>query len=294
MNCSSEIEGSQAPRLYRSFVDVAFGQKFVYAMLQKEIKTVLIATFKRDGHGHMRRVVMLVAEIVESLADSLLGEKYKPRILVDGQDEAGVVFRCELNELWEALDFGQTHVVAITQRNHRVTTPIKTFSSFFYETPEDLFGEERGEDYKYHAFLTSEGEKIRINEKTVVSIREISEKLSRAGINSWLDVEKIHVAIGKEIFSGCHSSKKVVIFLTKRYMEQLMDRESRAAQQFRYGMNFNSEDIIVVIIDPNLLDLDRWSGPVVEFNLLKVIHIDFSSRTRMMRNFGKLVRALRS
>ena len=170
----------------------------------------------------------------------------------------------------------------------------ETFSSFFYETPEDLFGEEKGEDYKYHAFLTSEGEKIRINEKTVVSIREISEKLSRAGINSWLDVEKIHVAIGKEIFSGCHSSKKVVIFLTKRYMEQLMDRESRAAQQFRYGMNFNSEDIIVVIIDPNLLDLDRWSGPVVEFNLLKVTHIDFSSRTRMMRNFGKLVRALRS
>ena len=107
-------------------------------------------------------------------------------------------------------------------------------------------------------------------------------------------MKKIHVAIGKEIFRGCHSSKKVVVLLTKRYMEQLRNRENKAAKQFRYGMNFNPEDIIDVIMDRHLLDLDRWSGPVVEFNLLKVIHIDFSSRTRMMRNFGKLVRALRS
>ena len=69
--------------------------------------------------------------------------------------------------------------------------------------------------------------------------------------------------------------------------------ENEVTKQFRYGMDFCREDIIVVIMEEALLNPKIWFGPVAEYKLEEVCRVDFSNTERMNKNFDKLVRTLK-
>ena len=122
-------------------------------------------------------------------------------------------------------------------------------------------------NYKYHAFLAHEwgiasrGHKIH---ELVVATKDEFEK---RGINTWIAENCINICAIKEMLRGLHSSRNVVVFPTRRYVERIVDTENDMAKQFRYGMNFLREDIIVVIMEEALRNSRTWFGVVAESKL---------------------------
>ena len=97
----------------------------------------------------------------------------------------------------------------------------------------------------------------------------------------------------KKILRGFRPSRKLVVFLTRRYMERLIDPENDVTKQFRYGMDIRREDIVVAIMEEALLKPSGWFGSVAESKLEEVCHIGFSNTIRMNKNFDELVRTLK-
>ena len=93
--------------------------------------------------------------------------------------------------------------------------------------------------------------------------------------------------------TGFHSSKKIVVFLTQRYMERVNDVENNVAKQFQYALDFPiRKHFIIAILERHLLDVENWFGPVVEHNLKKATLIDFSSAAKISENFNEFIREL--
>ena len=313
---SGQFEGSQPPRLFRNFADFAFGSRFIYSALQKKTKTIELSTMRKDGENHMRRAITFASDVVKRLVDSILGEAFVPTIFVQATGE-GEIFHCKLNDLWRAVENEKENVAAKSEKNMRVSVTTEAFSAFFrveldafqpairykgsnemVSMPKHIFSgqifqEIREKNHKYHAFLAHEWGTASRGHQTHEHVVAIKQKLDENGINTWIEEKNIHVCTMKEILRGFRSSRKVVVFLTRRYMERIMDPENNVTKQFRYGMNFRREDIIIVIMEEALLNSSSWFGPVVEYKLEEVCQIDFSNTTRMNKNLDKLVRTLK-
>ena len=313
---SGHFEGSQPPRLFRNFADFGFGSRFIYSALKKKTRTIELSTMRKDGDNHMRRVITFASEVVQRLIGSILGEAFGPTIFVQATKEDGIL-SCKLNDLWKAVENERKNVATISENGRRVSVTTETFSAFLREELElfqppvknkgdnrvvsmpkptsegKLFQEIRDKNYKYHAFLAHEWGTASRGHQTHEHVVAIKEELEMRGISTWIEEKNIHVCTMKEILKGFRSSRKVVVLLTRRYMERLTDPENEVTKQFRYGMDFRREDIIVVIMEKALLNPNVWFGPVAEFKLEEVCRIDFSNTTRMNQNFDKLVQILK-
>ena len=301
---SGQFEGSEEPRLYKNYADFGFGPNMVHCVLQKEIKTIHISTMQKNGEAHMRRVVTFASEVVLRLVDSLLGEKFSPRILVEAYDENRLVV-CELNNLWDVLKSKRKMIVVITQKGRKISVPLETFSAFYrnetdilrstgkYITDHKLCVELKeecsGKKYESYVFLVHEWGSASTGHETHNKVVAVKEKLSRKGINLWVHEAFADVDRLQELLTDSNLSKKVVIFLTRRYMERIMDSENDVAKQFPYWMNvFPKKDTIVIILEESMLNSEIWIGPITDCRSEDVCRFDFSTTTRMSRKFRQI------
>ena len=128
---SSQFEGSEPPRLFSNFADVSFGENWVYLVPEMKKRHILVSTRTSDGENHMRRVVTFVSEIVENLVKDILGERFRPAIMVVAKNEQKS--RCELSKLWQAIDQKRSNMEVITVKERRHKISIKLFSPFYRE-----------------------------------------------------------------------------------------------------------------------------------------------------------------
>ena len=306
---SGQFEGSESPRLYKNYADVGFGFNMGYSVLQRSTKTIRISTTQKDGENHMRRVISFVSRIVPGF-DRILGEKFKPRILVEAYEENEIVV-CELGNLWDVLKSERAKIVAVTLKGRKISVSTAAFSAFHPENPvafdsvTSISSDKRlstvlEDEYKDQrlicwAFLVHEWGTASSGHETHNKVLTIKAKLESKGINLWVQEDFADVYRLDELLTDAQLSRKLVIFLSRRYMERIMDPENNVAKQFSYWMAFfPKKDTIVAILDESLLILDTWIGPITQCNTEDVCHLDFSSTARMNNNLDRLIMTIRT
>ena len=305
---SGQFEGSEGPRLYRNYADVGFGTNMVHSVLQKCSKTIHISTARKDGEDHMRRVITFASEIVQGLLNSLLGEQFKPKILVEAEDENEIVI-CELEVLWNVLKNAREKIIAVTPRGRKISVPTAVFSAYYPEAsgvfspaikigpkktlPVTLEDETNDKPLKCCVFLVHEWGTASTGHKTHNKVLAIKEKLERRGFDLWVHENFGDVFRLDELLTDAQLSRRLVIFLSRRYMERVMDPDNDVGKQFPYWMKFFPKKYtMVAILEETLLNMDTWFGPITQCNIGDVYHLDFSTTERVSKNFDKLVTAL--
>ena len=302
---SGQFEGSESPRLYKNYADIGFGSNMVYSALQKTTKTIRISTVKKDGEDHMRRVVTFVSEIVRGLVNNILGEQFKPRILVETDKENEIVV-IELGKLWDALQCSKKKIVAVTLKGGKIPVSISSFSAFH---PDDsvIFNssaiascdkthsaalEDTISDNGHEccAFLVHEWGNASSGHETHKKVLDIKEMLERRKIILWVHEDFADVDRLEELLIDYQLSRKLVIFLSRRYMERIIDPENDVAKQFPYWMDFfPKENTIIAILEESLLNTDTWYGPITQCNVGDVCNLDFSTTAKTSENFDRLI-----
>ena len=117
--------------------------------------------------------------------------------------------------------------------------------------------------------------------------RIMKEELEKRRINTWNREKSFSVGTMKEILRGFHSSRKPVVFLTRRYIERIVDPENDMIKKFRLGMNSCRDDIIAVSMKETLLNSSVWLGTFAECKVEMICLFDFSNPRRMHKNFDK-------
>ena len=304
---SGQFEGSEGPRLYKNYADVGFGCNMVHSVLQKGVKTIRISTAQKDGEDHMRRVITFVSEIVQGLVNSILGESFKPRIVVEAEEEEEIVV-CELGNLWEALKNARKRIVAVTPKGRKTAVPTETFSAFYpartivfnsvnidpnKRYPAALEDKSSDKKLKCYAFLVHEWGTASRGHETHNQVLAIKQELERRGISLWVREDFADDYRLEELLTDSQLSRKLIIFLSRRYMERIIDPDNDVGKQFPYWMYFfNKTDTIIAILDESLLNIDTWFGPIRECNTGEVCHLDFSSTVTMNNNLDRLVATL--
>ena len=248
---SGNFEGSKAPRLFKNYADVAFGQDLICLVVDRSAKTIHIAVEDDEVH-HMRRVITFTSEAVQRFTDDILGEPFKPEILVEGKDEQRS--RCNVYELWQAIQHKREKVLAITAKGRRKGVPLEHFLPFYPEAVSITGLMEQTSNpvppnYKYHAFLCHEWGTEQSKYQTHWQVVEIGKELRGQKLEIWIDHDCLKDNVAKSIVDGLRQSRKIVVFLTRRYLERVDDCNTNASKEFTSGMMKGVENVVVVVLD---------------------------------------------
>ncbi|GBG30492.1 Ankyrin repeat and protein kinase domain-containing protein 1 [Hondaea fermentalgiana] len=146
--------------------------------------------------------------------------------------------------------------------------------------------------FVYHAFLTHDWGDDDSNHRLVSSINAM---LQDAGIETWFDGERLNGNIPLQIMRGIENSRKVVVFITRRYMEKVgQDSSDYCKDEYQAAVNvLGPENMIPVVVDPEMLDTRTWTG-LLQYNLGSLLYIDFTSPAKREANFSFLLQQIRA
>lgn len=141
---------------------------------------------------------------------------------------------------------------------------------------------------RYDAFLSHDWGARGQDHATVL---EISEKLRGAGKRVWIDEDFLEGNIGAEATEGLQASTRILLFITRRYMNKLARTiDDVCKNEFLQAREFHKpEDLIAIVIDPAVTDSSRWTGLLAES---KQNVIDFSTPEKRNANFSQLLTLL--
>ncbi|GBG35108.1 Hypothetical Protein FCC1311_113312, partial [Hondaea fermentalgiana] len=139
----------------------------------------------------------------------------------------------------------------------------------------------------YHAFLTHDWGEDGANHEVVSSV---NAKLRRANKVTWFDEDRLSGDIVQQITQGIENSRKVVVFITERYMDKLQsDDEDFCKEEFLAATRVRkTRNMIAVVVDPAMLDTSLWRGPL-QLKLGGHLYIDFTTPAKREENFPSLL-----
>ena len=117
-------------------------------------------------------------------------------------------------------------------------------------------------------------------------VKGFDEKLKQWTISTWFDSDRLTRDVMTEITAGIDKTKIVLLFLTKRYMEKVVGtaipRDIEYCHiEFHSAIRRRGRDhILVIIMEPDLLDKTTWFGPVAD-TLRSALCIDFSTNAKL-------------
>ena len=144
----------------------------------------------------------------------------------------------------------------------------------------------------YTCFLAHEWGEEEADFDTHRRVRDVAQRLKTHGIPVWIDEERLKSNVDREIIEGVDTSKKIIIFLTKRYMARLENDDNNCTKEFRYCIKQKkADDIIVVLFEPGISSHDSWTS-FTTYHLSHKLYVDFSTKEKLTSNFPQLVAKL--
>ena len=293
---SGHFEGSMSPRVYKSYADVSFCKNWVYLSLDRDSKRILVTIERNDLH-HVRRITSFTSFVVNKLEEHVLGEIFKPQIIVDaGDDEQHSV--CKLEDLWDAIDEQRSTVQVVTIKGQRRTVPVELFSAF---RREEIAVSSESRELKidsintlvFDCFLAHEWGTCQSGNKTHWDVVDIGRRLTKRGCRVWVDEDHLRENFAKRISEGLRRSREAVVFLTQRYLQRVDDPDTNASKEFTSAFRKGVKSIIVVVLEKELLNQRDWYG-IVDYHFGDVLYIDFSTPQNVKSNFNRLVEEIYS
>jgi len=155
--------------------------------------------------------------------------------------------------------------------------------AFSKRSPDDV-------EPKLDCFLThnwGQDSKGRDNHERVA---RMNNALKGAGKKTWFDEERLTGNVVQQITTGIQNTEKVVVFVTRMYMKKLEveDRPEFCRDEFLLAFRtLNPQDVIPVVMEPEMLDTTTWTGPLA-FSAGQLLYIDFSEDSKFDEAFAKL------
>mmetsp|Transcript_16025 Transcript_16025/g.18121 ORF Transcript_16025/g.18121 Transcript_16025/m.18121 type:complete len:383 (+) Transcript_16025:136-1284(+) len=119
-------------------------------------------------------------------------------------------------------------------------------------------------------------------------VASINAALKQKGVLTWFDDDRMHGNISEAMTRGIDKSKKVVVFITERYMNRLREAGTNCAMEFNYACTQKRlNDIIPVVLEKSMTNPNKWKGSL-GLRLGASLYIDMSTESLRQKNIGKL------
>jgi len=140
----------------------------------------------------------------------------------------------------------------------------------------------------FDAFLTHEWGKDEHNHQIV---SDINRALKESDVVTWFDEDRMEGNIPQQMADGIDRSKKVVVFVTRRYMEKVnQSGHDNCKKEFQHAAG--RKTLIPVVLDPEMLDQKKWFGTLnLEIGPLK--YIDMSTPDKRKANMAQLIEKIK-
>eukprot|EP00899_Mesostigma_viride_P009184 jgi/Mesvir1/18267/Mv09536-RA.1 len=151
----------------------------------------------------------------------------------------------------------------------------------------------RAVEYKYDMFLTHNwgDDPGHLNHQMVAAI---NKRLQSLGFVTWFDEDRMVGNIDHQMMQGINQSKIVLVFLTDRYMEKLLDPNDNCAQEFSYAANNKGvEKMVPIVMEEALKNQKAWTG-MANMKLGRTLFVPMTNEAEVDGNMGKLVQILAS
>ncbi len=136
--------------------------------------------------------------------------------------------------------------------------------------------------FKHNFFLSHDWTTQNNHER----VRKLKECLKKKGKNVWFDEDEFRNKtsnISELMCRGIDESVYIVIFITKKYMEKVasLNASDNCKKEFQYSeIKKTSDNMIPIVMEPELLDTGKWFGPVA-MNLSGKLYIDYSEDDKL-------------
>ena len=188
----------------------------------------------------------------------------------------------------------------VTNQGIARTYEIEAFSPFFRDeafiqanlTPEEIAAAQE-EGYEFHVYLAHDWKVADINDKYHQVALEIKEELRTRDITPWDNETELRIYTAKAIMTARHHVRKTVVFLSYYYMKRVNDQASTTFKEFESALLYGMESVIVLVLQPGLMNPRNWFGAVVESKLQEATIIDFSTPERRNQNVERLIREIK-
>ena len=129
--------------------------------------------------------------------------------------------------------------------------------------------------------------------KTHKQVMAVANRLESQNITVWVDEEQIRYNVIDSIAAGIAASNKILVFLTKRYMERLMNPNNNCTRELEHCVRRKGlENLIILLFEDGLQDYKTWSAKA-DFLLGGQLYIDISSSEKLEENLSKVVEEIK-
>ena len=146
--------------------------------------------------------------------------------------------------------------------------------------------------YKFDCFLAHEWGTEETKFSTHNTVKNIAVRLQGQKLSVWLDEFNLKDDVAREIVSGLRHSRKVVVFVTKRYIERVDNVNTNASKEFYCAVSKGRENVVVVLLEQCVKDRNTWFG-FFKYHLGSASLIAFSTSVAVNKNFEKFCQAIR-
>jgi len=132
------------------------------------------------------------------------------------------------------------------------------------------------------------------NKENHVLVANINHELTKRGLKTWFDEEKIEGNIRYKMAEGIDNTKCVVVFITKEYRDKVngIDMRDNAKYEFTYSMTqHGSQYMIPVIMDADMRDTKKWKGELGAA-LGSILYVDLSDPTELDKKYDDLYKRI--
>ncbi|MCG8402561.1 MAG: toll/interleukin-1 receptor domain-containing protein, partial [Firmicutes bacterium] len=274
LNACGAIEGTRSPLVFLNIARFFFRRVIVYIIPDGQEFKIIIDEGWRKWITDIRDLALKCIQIMGSFFYDNL---FTAKLLLHGGVEQDSI--SEFGAVQKAILEGDEKVADV----HGITS-ISThkFNAFFPAQLCPTMPEEKFDCFLAHDWGT-ESEKFDTHRKVLV----IAGRL-RANFRVWVDDDSILDNVGKRIVDGMRNSKKVIVFLTQRYLTRVHDISTNASKEFVLATRKGPEALIAVVLDKDLLDPRRWAKSILGYHFGDTLYIDFSSEEKIEENWARL------
>ena len=143
----------------------------------------------------------------------------------------------------------------------------------------------------YAAFLTHDWGGDELQRDNHFRVSRVYNALKRAGLETWFDEDRLSGNISQQISKGIEGSRRVVVFITQRYMTKLMDEDGADYCRDEFLMaadTLGPSKMVAVVMEPRMLDPRAWRGPL-KLRLGAQLFLDFSTDAQVDANMHTLI-----
>ena len=179
----------------------------------------------------------------------------------------------------------------------RITVPVSCLSPYFFEETDisKVFYKRNNRvtsRFKFDCFLAHEWGTEQTKFATHNTVKNIAQRLRERKLRVWFDEANLRDDVAKGIVTGLAHSRRVAVFVTRRYIERVNERNTNASKEFHCAMSKGIENIIVVVLEKFVNDRSTWFG-VFKYHLSSSTYIDFSTPLAMDINFENFCERIR-